>query len=210
MPGLFEGCCRCRRSSRRPPKMNARSRTRGEGAAPPARDAQFEQLAPPLADRNFRCDQALLVDWDRRKCDVSLKFRSSSSRCESCPAKVESTFLAAGAIVTSLRPPTVPPLSWRRCLAEHSLYSSSFFRSPPAPRPADSAHSRHFSQMRVHSTDQIEVEAAVGPGKHQSRRRTRARRVASLDQRARTRSRVHKPIAASATTLPSNAPGSGR
>ena len=35
------------------------------------------------------CDQALLVDWDWRICDDSMKFRSLSRRCETCPAKGE-------------------------------------------------------------------------------------------------------------------------
>ena len=34
-------------------------------------------------------DQAMLVDWDWRNCDDSMKFRSLSRRCESCPAKGE-------------------------------------------------------------------------------------------------------------------------
>ena len=37
------------------------------------------------------CDQALLVDWDWRDCDDSMKFRLSSRRCETCPAKGEPT-----------------------------------------------------------------------------------------------------------------------
>ncbi len=39
--------------------------------------------------RTYRCDQALLVDWDWRNCDDSMKFRLSSRRCETCPAKGE-------------------------------------------------------------------------------------------------------------------------
>ena len=42
-----------------------------------------------LGDRTFRCDQALLVDWDWRNCDDSMKFRLLSRRCETCPAKGE-------------------------------------------------------------------------------------------------------------------------
>ena len=36
------------------------------------------------------CDQALLIDWDWRGCDDSMKFRLLSSGCETRPARGES------------------------------------------------------------------------------------------------------------------------
>jgi len=50
---------------------------------------RFHQGNVSQADGKFRCDQALLVDWDWRNCDDSIKFRSLSRRCESCPTKGE-------------------------------------------------------------------------------------------------------------------------
>ncbi len=40
-------------------------------------------------DEENQCDQALLVDWDWRDCDDSMKFRLSSSGCEFRPARGE-------------------------------------------------------------------------------------------------------------------------